>query len=65
MNVRTRNEAIYRKDDDHDLNLMSAELSSRRTALSFQCVIHLRQQMMKAQITTEHAEIMGHTEGSS
>jgi putative membrane protein len=36
MNVRTRDEAIDPESDDHNLNLMSAELASRRTALSFQ-----------------------------
>jgi putative membrane protein len=36
MNVRTRNEAIDPKGDDHDLAPMSAELASRRTALAFQ-----------------------------
>src|SRR5499425_2708495 len=36
MNVRTRNEEIDHEINDHEVNLMSAELSSRRTALSFQ-----------------------------
>ena len=36
MNVRTRNEAIDPKGDDHNLGLMPAELASRRTALAFQ-----------------------------
>src|SRR5262245_52642968 len=36
MNVRTRNEAIDPKGDDHDLAPMSARLASRRTALAFQ-----------------------------
>src|SRR5215813_1173113 len=35
MNVRTRNEEIDHEINDHEVNLMSAELSSRRTALSF------------------------------
>src|SRR5215813_5535092 len=36
MNVRTRNEEIDHEINDHEVNLMSAELSSRRTALAFQ-----------------------------
>jgi putative membrane protein len=36
MNVRTRNEAIDPKGDDHDLSSMPAKLASRRTTLAFQ-----------------------------
>src|SRR5262245_27479470 len=36
MNVRTRNEEIDHEINDHEVNLMSAELTSRRTALAFQ-----------------------------
>ena len=36
MNVRTRNEAIDLKGDDHDPGLMPSELASRRTSLAFQ-----------------------------
>ncbi|HEX5084939.1 MAG TPA: DUF202 domain-containing protein [Blastocatellia bacterium] len=36
MNLRTRNEAINPKGDDHDRGSMPGELASRRTALAFQ-----------------------------
>ena len=36
MNLRTRNETIDPKGDNHDLSPKSAELASRRTTLAFQ-----------------------------